>query len=103
MDKFLAVVKLEGNPLPSKLPFEASHVGGAIDTMLRLLNRTSTVGIDEFEILQLLPNNEYLRVASKNKREERVVHKPVIATVVGSLVPEKTDEEIFTPYELKVA
>lgn len=107
MNKFLAIVKLREQPTASKLTFEAQSVGQAVDAMCKTLNRSSTVDIEEFEILQMLEDgNSYIRVASKNKKEERFPQRTVESTTVGPLVttePENVEEKGFTPYKLQAA
>ena len=103
MDQFVAVAKLKNAPHPIKVQFGAATVGDAITAMLSALQITTTVSIEEYEILRITEANTYQIVATKNKQENRLVEPKVVSppVVIGNIV--ETEEREYTSYETKAA
>ena len=84
MPDYLATFRMTGATCPNKKSITANSVSAAIEAMLASVNQLSTMNVDEFEILQILGGGQYAVVATKNKKETRVVQPPYDANVSGT-------------------
>jgi hypothetical protein len=96
-----------GATTPTKTSFKAATVGDAVTAMLESVNQTSTMNIEEFEILQMLEGGQVAIVATKNKKETRVVQgkhisasetAKEVAKAVCPAVVTSAEEKAYTPY-----
>lgn len=106
MPDYVAMFRMVGATTPTKTSFKAATVGDAVTAMLESVNQTSTMNIEEFEILQMLEGGQVAIVATKNKKETRVVQgkhiksetAKEVAKAVCPAVVTSAEEKAYTPY-----
>lgn len=106
MPDYVATFRMVGATAPSKTQFKAESISAAIATMLASVNQTSTMNVEEFEVLQVLDGGKYAIVATKNKKETKVVQGQHVscetakATAPATCIvaATNTEEGTYTPY-----
>lgn len=107
MPEYVALFRMVGATTPTKTQFKANDVSSAIATMLASVNQTSTMNIEEFEVLQMMEGGQVAIVATKNKKETKVIQGQYVnctpakevAKAVCIAASTTTDEGTYTPYE----
>lgn len=115
MKKYLAMCRLIGATIPSKLHLEAPHVLGALDEMCKECKVETTDAFSAFEILEVTENGDaYIPVASKDlasvkeTRMRRVASRNLTGLTAPPTDPASVEEEVidepeYVPYEVEVA
>lgn len=107
MDRYFCVFRLPGQLNSSSVSFESEHPGTAILKLMSLANVTSTMDIEEAEIMKCVKddkgNNGYIRVFMKEKKD--VKGKVALANtrpVLNTKVIDKQIDLYKRPYTIEV-
>lgn len=98
MPYYFATARKEGYPKPFSLHFNADNPMEAIKELCKAADAHDTSGLVEFEILEVLANNQYRIAASKSARKERI---PIEVAETDKVI--STEENTYTPYSVKQA
>lgn len=104
MNRYFAVIKMKSYSTPASTSFDAPDTGLALRKMMEVVGVSSTMEIDEYELLEVV-GKDYKRVACKGPTRST---PPRPATVVGRLIPETPEplltleETEYTPFTVEV-
>lgn len=100
MPKYHASVKRHGDSVPQRVMLDAEHIGKAIELMCAACSVKSTGDLAEFEILEVVGEDNYRiaarKIASQYKPPVTVTIPPVVVTK-----EESYDERSYQPYRVR--
>lgn len=107
MDRYFCVFRLPGEVRASSVSFESEHPGAAILKMMSLAKVTTTMDIEEAEILKVMKSDdgtpEYHRVFFKEPDAKKgKVILSATKPVIDKDVVEKQLDIYKRPYEIEV-
>lgn len=106
--KYHAVMRKVGSQYPLTVQFSAKDSTDAVAELCAAAGVQNTNGLEEFEILEILPRGEYKRAALKTSRAVTSAAERLEA-VTAAVVPPKPvirlelEEKTYVPYTLSLA
>lgn len=104
---FLAVVKKTKGASPAKCTFAANSEREALAEMAKIFNVSTTMELDEYDLMEIMTGGVYKPVASKINNETFAYRSHLrdnskIETVTPTTLPVTTEKK-YTPYRLAKA